>query len=84
MTDYTEACLDNLAYNVHENAKWLIGRGISPEAVTVGRTFLDAFLAAGVSLCILSSPHYLNIYLLNERESWSGATIQIHKRMANS
>ena len=46
MTDYTEACLDNLAYNVHENAKWLIGRGISPEAVTVVSTFLDAFLAA--------------------------------------
>jgi len=37
MTDYTEACLDNLAYNVHENAKWLIGRGMSPEAVTVGK-----------------------------------------------
>ena len=80
MTDYTEACLDNLAYNVHENAKWLIGRGISPEAVTV----VGTFLAAGMSLYTLSSPHYLNIYLLNERESWSGATIQIHKRMANS
>ena len=35
MTDYTEACLDNLAYNVCENSKWLKGRGVDPDTVTV-------------------------------------------------
>lgn len=37
MTDYTEVCLDNLAYNVCENKGWLTRRGISPETVTVGK-----------------------------------------------
>ena len=35
MTDYTEACLDNLAHNVHESEGWLRGRNVRPETVTV-------------------------------------------------
>ncbi|KAL7526265.1 hypothetical protein ACHAXR_001403 [Thalassiosira sp. AJA248-18] len=37
MTDYTEVCLDNLAYNVCDNRDWLVERGICPETVTVGK-----------------------------------------------
>ncbi|KAL7525870.1 hypothetical protein ACHAWF_001541 [Thalassiosira exigua] len=37
MTDYTEACLDNLAHNVRENRDWLIGRSVHPKNVTVGK-----------------------------------------------
>ena len=35
MTDYTEACMDNLAYNVCDNRDWLVRRDINPDTVTV-------------------------------------------------
>ena len=39
MSDYTEACLDNLAHNVSENRSWLLERGVCPETVTVVSVF---------------------------------------------
>ena len=35
MTDYTEACLDNMAYNVEMNGNWLRRRGVAAGVVTV-------------------------------------------------
>mmetsp|Transcript_29875 Transcript_29875/g.64407 ORF Transcript_29875/g.64407 Transcript_29875/m.64407 type:complete len:460 (+) Transcript_29875:133-1512(+) len=39
MTDYTEACMENLAYNVMENGGWVVDRRecVDFEGVTVGR-----------------------------------------------
>jgi predicted nicotinamide N-methyase len=37
MTDYTEATLDNLSYNVSINSKWLEGRGVDPKSISVGK-----------------------------------------------
>mmetsp|Transcript_39607 Transcript_39607/g.69559 ORF Transcript_39607/g.69559 Transcript_39607/m.69559 type:complete len:263 (+) Transcript_39607:100-888(+) len=34
MTDYTEVCLENLAYNVDENRGWLMGKDVCPGTVT--------------------------------------------------
>ncbi len=36
MTDYTDATLENLSYNVSINNKWLADRGIGTDAVSIG------------------------------------------------
>ncbi len=37
MTDYTEATLDNLSYNVSINSKCLEGRGVDPQSISIGK-----------------------------------------------
>lgn len=37
MTDYTEATLDNLSYNVSINSKWLEDRDVDPQSISVGK-----------------------------------------------
>ncbi len=37
MTDYTESTLDNLSCNVSINSKWLEGRGVDPQSISVGK-----------------------------------------------
>ncbi|KAL7449567.1 hypothetical protein ACHAWC_001623 [Mediolabrus comicus] len=57
MTDYTEATLDNLSYNVSINSKWLEGRGVDPQSISVGK--LDWGEASTEGDCCLGSADLL-------------------------